>query len=598
MNQKRYNALAREYNKMSLDINEYEDMDPADKSDFVDYIKERANRLKDELAGEKSKNAIKNKQREINRIEKFLDQIEKNTEKENPVEDMHAEKSYEEFCKEGRNLPAYSEDINRSIYGFLKEQELLDHFVVYDKENAQIIDISANSLQIATVTEDNNKINIIPDADKIKVIKEAEKKAIEDAKKIFENEDLTKVYINHHVTGENTIYGVFGESSTAKRMPLKAYEFEAKSKFADNSKREKTETETKVLETTVANTSHNIYENQKDPEENFAEMFEKSLDTPLMDQAGENEIFHVDGLDFDIENFKGTLLMAIDTMEIDGWDPKSLELDFYDDGTGAALGKVTTNDGCKKEIIFGDIDKYNNFHVKSDEEIFSQIGVTDKPIDEKNLSVNKELEEEKKNNSKTTVKKSKWEQPKEIDAYKVVMSDKGEFFMTLDSEGRIFKGGKPEHMLYAKSDKGKTIMKSLNKIAKVSGVEKDKLVIVDGCSYVTTVDGRQVGILSNDGHVLATERDIKEQQILYDFAQEKEIHIQGLHIDENVIYSQSNTPLGYLNKTVEDLLGSSEKPEIKIDESNLIEERESYLADKVSENGIKNIEVDEEEIEI
>lgn len=604
MNQKKYNALSREYSRLNFDINEYNDMEPSDKQEFIDYAMERIKRIKEELVNEKSKNAIKNKQREVDKIENFLKQVDQEHEEEKPEETNSTDKGYEKFCKEGKNSPAYPDDINKKIYNFLKEQDLLEHYTVYDKENKCIYDISADCVKIATADMENGNLTISPNKEMIDEIKDAEKKALEEAKAAFKDEELVKVYINHNVMGENTIYGEFGKTSEKKVIPLKSFNFEPMDPFIEKMKhvkrvyKEKREKETEKkeqYETVVTNQSKNIYDAKEDAEETFAELFKKSQETSFMNQEEGEDIFHVDGLDFDIENFKGTLLMAIDSMEIDGWDPKSLELDFYDDGTGVALGKVTTNDGYKKEIIFGDIDRYNNFHVKADEEIFSQIGATDKPIDEKNLSVSAETEEKKE---KTTVKKSKWEKPKEIDAYKVVMSDKGEFFMTLDSNGRIYRGGKPEHMLYAKSDHGKTIMKSLNEIAKVAGVEKDKLVVVDGCSYVTTIDGRQVGILSNDGHVLATENDIKEQQILYEFAKEKEVHIQGLHIDGNIIYSQTNAPLGYMDKSVKDLLGSNEKPKITIDEDNLLTERESYLADIVSENGIETLEQNEEEIDI
>lgn len=518
MNQKKYNALEREYGKFNFKKESFEQIDIMDQDELIDFLREKQTRLYDALESETSSKTIKNKQREIDKIEKFFNEIE---EKQTDVE---------------------------------------------------------NSM-------DNPEENL----------KEQIKTAMKETEKDFSDSSLTKIYARYESTGKTVIYGNFEKENGIKSMPLREIPTEI-SKDAVLLQQSIDE-----LEITVRNPSKNIYGLQEEKED----LEELNIDNDIQMESEEKdssdeeqEIFHVEDNDFDIENLKGNTLIGIGLMNIDGWDPSSLTVTLYDDHSGYISGKVSV-EGIKKEIVFGDIDENHNVVYRDDEEIIRQVGVTDHLIDSPEAVVVESAENIGKmyNEEKEPVKTSKWEKPKDIDAYMVIMSQRGEVFATLNSNGEIYKGGKPDHMLYAKSKVGKTIMNSLDEISKISGVDKKDLVVVDGCSYVTTVDGRQVGILSGDGQVISTEYDIKEQQTLYEFAQENKINSQGLHIEGHIIYSQDNNPLGYMNKDIESFIGSNDKPEITIEEDNIIEERNSYMADQMIENGI-TVECDEEDINI
>lgn len=609
MNQKKYNALEREYGKFNLKKESFEEIDITDQDELIEFLREKQTRLYDALESKTSGKAIKNKQREIDKIEKFLKQVDQEHEEKKLEETNSTDKGYEKFCKEGKNSPAYPDDINKKIYNFLKEQDLLGHYTVYDKENKCIYDISADCVKIARADMENGNLTISPNKKMIDEIKDAEKKALEETKATFKDEDLVKVYISHNVIGENTIYGEFLKTSEKKVIPLKSFNFEPMDPFIEKMKhvqrvyKEKRKKETEKKEqykTVVNNQSKNIYglpEEEVDLEKSNIDN-DISMEPEKNSSEEEQDIFHVENNDFDLENLKGNTLIGIGLMNIDGWDPSSLTVTLYDDHSGYISGKVSV-EGIKKEIVFGDIDENHNVVYRDDEEIIRQVGVTDRPVESPEAVIVESAEEIGKRYSekKEPVKKSKWEKPKDIDAYMVIMSQRGEVFATLNSNGEIYKGGKPDHMLYAKSKVGKTIMNSLDEISKISGVDKKDLVVVDGCSYVTTVDGRQVGILSGDGHVISTEYDIKEQQTLYEFANENKINSQGLHIEGHIIYSQDNNPLGYMNKDLESFIGSNEKPEIAIEEDSIIEERNSYMADQMIENGV-TVECDEENLDI
>ena len=517
MNQKKYNALEREYGKFNLKKESFEEIDITDQDELLDFLKEKQTRLYDALENETSGKAIKNKQREIDKIEKFFNEIE-------------------------------------------------------EKQ----------------ITVENNMDN------SEEKLKEKIKTAMKETEQEYSDPSLTKIYARYENTGKTVIYGDFEKENGIKSMPLREIPTEI-SKDAMLLQQSMDE-----LEITVRNPSKNIYSLPEEEED-----LEKSNidnDIPMEQEKKpsdeEQEIFHVEDNDFDLDNLKGNTLIGIGLMNIDGWDPSSLTVTLYDDHSGYISGKVSV-EGIKKEIVFGDIDENHNVVYLDDEEIIRQIGVTDRPVDSPEAVIVESAEEIGKRYSekKEPVKKSKWEKPKDIDAYMVIMSQRGEVFATLNSNGEIYKGGKPDHMLYAKSKVGKTIMNSLDEISKISGVDKKDLVVVDGCSYVTTVDGRQVGILSGDGHVISTEYDIKEQQTLYEFAKENKINSQGLHIEGHIIYSQDNNPLGYMNKDLESFIGSNEKPDITIEEDNIIEERNSYMADQMIENGV-TVECDEENLDI
>lgn len=516
MNQKKYNALEREYGKFNLKKESFEEIDITDQDELLDFLREKQTRLYDALESETSGKAIKNKQREIDKIEKFFNEIE-------------------------------------------------------EKQ----------------ITVENNMDN--PE----EKLKEKIKTAMKETEQEYSDPSLTKIYARYENTGKTIIYGDFEKENGIKSMPLREIPTEI-SKDAMLLQQSMDE-----LEITVRNPSKNIYSL---PEEENPEKLNIDNDIPMEQEKKpsdeEQKIFHVEDNDFDLDNLKGNTLIGIGLMNIDGWDPSSLTVTLYDDHSGYISGKVSV-EGIKKEIVFGDIDENHNVVYLDDEEIIRQIGVTDRPVDSPEAVIVESAEEIGKRYSekKEPVKKSKWEKPKDIDAYMVIMSQRGEVFATLNSNGEIYKGGKPDHMLYAKSKVGKTIMNSLDEISKISGVDKKDLVVVDGCSYVTTVDGRQVGILSGDGHVISTEYDIKEQQTLYEFAKENKINSQGLHIEGHIIYSQDNNPLGCMNKDLESFIGSNEKPDITIEEDNIIEERNSYMADQMIENGV-TVECDEENLDI
>ena len=169
----------------------------------------------------------------------------------------------------------------------------------------------------------------------------------------------------------------------------------------------------------------------------------------------------------------------------------------------------------------------------------------------------------------------------------------GDFFATIDSDGNIH-DGKSNHTVDAKSDVGKNLIESLDQIAIASGVERDNLVIVDGCSYVTTTDGRQVGILSPDGEVLATEIDIREQQILFDFAKEHSIALKDIDTDGKVIFAKENqTVLAEFCESVQENILSGDKLEMHFDEKAVSEIKDSgNRAETVEQGGKETAEPD------
>ena len=95
-------------------------------------------------------------------------------------------------------------------------------------------------------------------------------------------------------------------------------------------------------------------------------------------------------------------------------------------------------------------------------------------------------------------------------------------------------------------------------------------------SYVTTTDGRQVGILSPDGEVLATEIDIQEQQILFDFAKEHSIALKDIDTDGKVIFAkESQTVLAEFCESVQENILSGDKLEMHFDEKAVSEIKDS-----------------------
>ena len=87
MNQKKYNALEREYGKFNFKKESFEQIDIMDQDELIDFLREKQTRLYDALESETSSKTIKNKQREIDKIEKFFNEIEeKQTDVENSMD--------------------------------------------------------------------------------------------------------------------------------------------------------------------------------------------------------------------------------------------------------------------------------------------------------------------------------------------------------------------------------------------------------------------------------------------------------------------------------------------------------------------------------
>lgn len=334
----------------------------------------------------------------------------------------------------------------------------------------------------------------------------------------------------------------------------------------------------------------------------------------------EDMVFHVDGMDFDMKNIKGYTLIAINqSMELEGFDPKSLTV-LYDSrkNYGFVVGNIIGKnaDIC---VRFGNIDSDKNIEYLDDRDIYEQIEQS-KQIKKETLeqeftgskpeasgeSKEKPEAEETKESRRKEVDEfdlhaqefdisSTWKAPAahEMDAIKVVCSTEGDFFATIDSDGNIH-DGKSNHTVDAKSDVGKNLIESLDQIAIASGVERDNLVIVDGCSYVTTTDGRQVGILSPDGEVLATEIDIREQQILFDFAKEHSIALKDIDTDGKVIFAkESQTVLAEFCESVQENILSGDKLEMHFDEKAVSEIKDSgNRAETVEQGGKETAEQD------
>lgn len=322
----------------------------------------------------------------------------------------------------------------------------------------------------------------------------------------------------------------------------------------------------------------------------------------------EDMVFHVDGMDFDMKNIKGYTLIAIDqSMELEGFDPKSLTI-LYDSrkNYGFVVGNIIgeNTDIC---VRFGNIDSDKNIEYLDDSDIYEQIEqskqIKREALEQASTESRPEAAWETKRAKETKQKEadefdlhaqefdisSTWKSPvaHEMDAIKVVCSVEGDFFATIDSNGNIH-DGKNDHTVDAKSDVGKNLIESLDQIAIASGVERDNLVIVDGCSYVTTMDGRQVGILSPDGEVLATEVDIREQQVLFDFAKEHSIALKDIDTDGKVIFAkESQTVLAEFHESVQENILSGDNLEMELDEKAISEIKDSSNRAETIEQGEK-----------
>lgn len=668
MKQKQYNAFEIEFKDHTLDKEEFLNMDETDKANYLDFLKEKENRLRERAGNEKKRPKLAEKlNKDADKIHSFLQLVDKEREEKKEEQEFSAD-DVKRTKKQQEARDSYLDPgINKQINIFIEQNGLEGHRIFYNRATGQLIDNSAAGEAIASVKEKNGILTITRDKI-IDQIKAAEQQALDDVEEAVGNaDDFSKVYMVHKKNGNNTIYADFQKGKEKETLPIREFYFQKtsftkehreamykeaeavaerlKDRIAnailktDERLKEKLhleEEQEETLEEEVEEISEEkIQEETEREEEKEEEMpaeeekpsrpvlyMGKDISEALRETKNRHEIenedmvFHVDGMDFDMKNIKGYTLIAIDqSMELKGFDPQSLTV-LYDSrkNYGFVVGNIIGEnaDIC---VRFGNIDADKNIEYLADRDIYEQIEQS-KMI--KKTAPERTSAESRQEAAKETGKKPKMEETKgvqqkeadefdlhaqefdisstwkapaahEMDAIKVVCSVEGDFFATIDSDGNIH-DGKSEHVVDAKSDVGKNLIESLDQIAIASGVERDNLVIVDGCSYVTTTDGRQVGILSPDGEVLATEIDIREQQILFDFAKEHSIALKDIDTNGKVIFDkESQTILAEFHESVQENILSGDKLEMNLDEKAISEMKEfgdrAEAADH-EENGI------------
>lgn len=633
MKQNRYKALEQEFKDATLDLDDFLNMDEIEKQDYLDFLREKEARLLEQAESETKRPKLAAKlTKDANKIKEFLDEAAPEQTAEKQTEDKTVEKEKDEKTdvvsseperkiskreakmREKARESFVDPGINKQVNIFIEKNGLDGHRIFYDRMTGKLIDNSAGGQAIASVKELNGilTINGYKIIDKIK---EAEKQAIEDVEfAVGDADGVSKVYMVHKKNGNNTIYADFENGEEKESIPIREFQFhktsytkEARDKMFQDAKNHADKLKKTVLETVenVRKTVETIMETPTEEPETDQEVKENKITEPVKEPEkpyvyngkdvtealketkaqhemhDKNMVFHVDGMDFDLKNIKGYTLIALKDMEIKNFDPKSLTV-LYDQSKkyGFVIGSVVNEDKniC---IQLGKIDEDKNIEYLSDEEIYKQVEVADGKVPE---TQEEEKAVENKNEAKAAEEhseeynvNSKWDEPHEMDAIQVVYSKDGDFFATIYSDGKLH-DGHSEYVLDEKSDVGKNIMESLDQIAIASGVAMDDLVVVDGCSYVTTIDGRQVGILSPEGSVLATEIDIREQQILFDFAREHNIEMKDIDTDGKIIFHKdSQEVLAEFSESVQENILSGDDLEMNIDNEKLDAARNGSL---------------------
>ena len=632
MKKKQYNAFEREFKDNTLDKEDFLNMDGADKKNYLEFLKEKRIRLMERAENEKKRPKLAAKLiKDADKIEEFLETVEEKREQKTTKQPENDD--IQRSKKQQKARDSYIDPgINKQINIFIEQNGLKGHRIFYSRATGQLIDNSAAGEAIATVKEKNGVLAITGNKI-IDQIKAAEQQALDDAKEaVGDADDFTKVYMVHKKNGNNTIYADFWKGEEKESLPIREFCFN-KTSFTKQSREARykdAEAVAERLKERIANAIQktdeflkeklNLEENLDDEldekEETGGEilMNKEEISKPVLymgkdisealqktkerhEIENENMVFHVDGMDFDMKNIKGYTLMAIDqSMNLDGFDPQSLTV-LYDSrkNYGFVVGNITgeETDVC---VRLGEIDADKNIEYLTDQEIYKQIEKSkqikqeapDRSASEKvpnDAKVQPEEVDEFAQHAEEFDISSTWKAPTpyEMDAIKVVCSTEGDFFAAINSDGKIHDGNS-DYVIDAKSDVGKNLMESLNQIAIASGVERDDLVVVDGCSYVTTVEGRQVGILSPAGEVLATEIDIREQQILFDFAREHSIDLKDIDTDGKVIFhKEQQTVLAEFSESIQENILSGDELVMDIDEKTLRDVKESVSQEETAE---------------
>ena len=654
MKQKQYNAFEIEFKDNTLNKEDFLNMDETDKSNYLDFLREKEIRLRERAENEKKRPKLVAKlNKDADKIRDFLQLIDEEREQKKEEQELPVNDDVKRTQKQQEARDSYLDPgINKQINTFIEQNGLEGHRIFYSRATGQLIDNSAAGEAIATVKEKNGILTITRD-NIIDQIKAAEQQALDDVKEaVGAADDFSRVYMVHKKNGNNTIYADFQKGKKKETLPIREFYFQ-KTSFtkesreamykgaeavaerlkerianavlkADQYLKEKLhleeEKEEALEEEAVNEEEEKEIEKETEREEETEEEIptEEESSKPILymgkdisealqetknrhEIENEDMIFHVDGMDFDMKNIKGYTLIAIDqSMNLKGFDPQSLTV-LYDsrENYGFVVGNIIGEnaDIC---VRLGDIDVDKNIEYLTDRDIYEQIeqskqikkeapehaptesrqGVTGETIKKPETEKMKETRQKKVDEFDLHAQEfdisSTWKAPAahEMDAIKVVCSKEGDFFATLDSDGNIH-DGKSDHVVDATSDVGKNLIESLDQIAIASGVERDNLVIVDGCSYVTTTDGRQVGILSPDGEVLATEIDIQEQQILFNFAKEHSIALKDIDTNGKVIFNKENqTILAEFHESVQENILSGDKLEINLNEKAIREMKE------------------------
>lgn len=417
------------------------------------------------------------------------------TERQKRKADAIARKAYQKYMP-NRN--------NAAIIEFGKTYGLQDHYLEYDEKKGIIIDHTAssnykgNNAVVGKVETDRlgNITAVTAYKSTIADIKVQEDKAMNEAAEEasrfgIDPESLTMTF-NHGFMNINDSMGRNVYNKPFKK-PFRKKEIKEHRTFAFEQKGDE-------IIAKVRTGMEKIADKMMSPLEVVASKMEgqERDETP----AFKKYTYVVGGEEFDYDNMKYvTMAILGDTFDGLGIKRNSAGITMNIDGSGVITGRL--ND---KEVELAVIDGSHEVTINSEDKILIQAGVTKDDI---------------KKDSKDTYTEPLFTPPEKTEAVAVIVDKTGEHMVTVDY---MEKGDKERPVGY--DDKGldkayeKRVEDAIKTFSIQAGVDPSDIYLVQGCRYVVTKSGKQLGILNNDGSVLADYETIDRSNTLAEVGKE------------------------------------------------------------------------------
>lgn len=444
------------------------------------------------------------------------------------------------------------EDSKGRIYG---------HYLDFNAESGQIIDRSAGNMVIGTfeVNKEGEYINIKAYEPVIRNLRVQEEDFLKDTAE-RENRDVDSLTITY-ATGRMAARDISGEGSIIAEKKFRKVNI--KEKLIDF--QEKADAVYAHIRGSNRNIAQSLDEAIKDMEMKksisrnisrnnieTASILTKYLLDPEYrrktdmeyDQAKkiqlekrlDNMTYCLGGYDFDRKNLAGYINMCLDGFfekHKDEIDRTTIGFDYQlPDGSGPVTLRTDRGD-----ITVAEIDKDHNVSLMTEEQILSQKNDLEKAdaAAERPLFLGR---------------------PEDTKAMTVICDKGGEYFGVYDFDGRYTDKAQVDILSHpAPEDRSQIIKENIEKamehFSEISGVDKKDLLYVDGCSFVVTKDGKQLGILGPHGEVLADEENIRESQELEAVAQKTGLQLKDLTTDDdhNIIAKVNGMILASVKET-------------------------------------------------